>query len=415
MYSKRFVISDLATILTVIAVSIFITTGNAGVASAQLPGNIKLPKVSQPKPPQPTPTAGISTTENSSSVNSASSAPGSGGPYARKPVPPESPMLLAETLQIRTETWNYYWKAAGQSNYTSWIPRVHFYFKVRGTARVRFKAEYAMPDGQPWFSEMLEQKGGDELLSTGQMESPYGTDDDKKTLAVPGLFGIKITNIKDNSVVFQGKFKVFKFKPANTDARNKNEVDFSVDHDWLLPIGHTDVHYERADAQPYVRMWFKGRLNTADLEARLFFDGKQLATTDEGGNVGVADRRDSKLAGNDPALNWTLIQFSWPKKILFIVTDEARNYAANKNRLYINQMPGEYTVKVFYNGEQVRETRFTIVDGNFADNGLAAQNKISTDKVFLPVKVMGTLDKWNPATAKTAGFYGNAVTGFSAP
>ena len=67
--------------------------------------------------------------------------------------------------------------------------------------------------------------------------------------------------------------------------------------------------------------------------------------------------------------------------------------------------PGEYTVKVFYKGEQVRETKFNIDAGDFADNGLVLQNKISTDKIFLPVTVMGTADKWNPANAKR--FCGN--------
>src|SRR5258705_7492339 len=376
-------------------------------ASAQF--KIKIPKISQPQPTatessQPKPSGSQSTQPPAERSNSA---PAGGGPYARKPTPPDTPMLLAETLDLRAETWNYYWKAPGESSYTSWLPRVHCYVKYRGQARLRFKADYTMPDGRPWFSEMLEQKGGDEELSTSQLESPYGTDDDKKTVAVPGVFGVKITNIKDNSIVFQGRFKVVKFKPANSDARYKNLVDFYIDHDWLLPIGHTDVLYERADAHPYLCMWFKGGINATDLEARLFFNGKALATTDEGGNVGVVERRSSKGAGNDPTLNWTLFRFSWPKKILFIVTDEPRNYAANRNRLYINQMPGEYTVKVFYKGEQVRETKFNIDAGNFADNGLAAQNGITTDKILLPVRIMGTADKWNAATAKTAGFYGN--------
>ena len=69
-------------------------------------------------------------------------------------------------------------------------------------------------------------------------------------------------------------------------------------------------------------------------------------------------------------------------------------------------------MKVFYKGEQVRETKFTIADGNFTDNGLAKQNKISTDKSILAVKVMGTADKWNPMAAKTEGFYGNPLSGF---
>jgi hypothetical protein len=389
------------------------------VALAQLPVKIKVPKIDSPKP-QPSPVdsgqpASASPNDTRSATGNRNDGTTSGGPYAHKPAPPDAPLLLADTMEIRTETWDYYWKAPGQTNYTSWLPRIHFYLKYRGSARVRFKADYSMPDGQPWFSETLDQKGGDELLSTSQLESPYATDDDKKTTVLNGIFGVKITNLRDNSVVFQGKFKVLKFKPENTDARYKNLVDFYVDQDWLLPIGHTDVRYERADAQPYVRMWFKGGVNPTDLEAHLFYNGKELATTDEGGNVERVERRFPKRAANDPALHWELYQFSWPKKILFIVTEEARGYAANRNRLYINQMPGEYTVKVFHQGEQVRETQFKIADGNFVDNGIAKQNGITTDKVLLPVKVMGNVDKWNAATSKTEGFYGNPLTGFSAP
>jgi hypothetical protein len=34
-------------------------------------------------------------------------------------------------------------------------------------------------------------------------------------------------------------------------------------------------------------------------------------------------------------------------------------------------------------------------------------------KVAVPVNVMGTLDKWNRATAKTDQFYRNPLTGFA--
>jgi len=110
---------------------------------------------------------------------------------------------------------------------------------------------------------------------------------------------------------------------------------------------------------------------------------------------------------------WNQFEFKWYNKLLFLTGPEARNQTSNRNKIYINQSPGEYTVKVFYKGDQVRETKFTIANGEFTDNGLAKQNKISTDKVILPVKVMGTVDKWNAAAAKTDGFYGNPLIGFT--
>jgi len=63
----------------------------------------------------------------------------------------------------------------------------------------------------------------------------------------------------------------------------------------------------------------------------------------------------------------------------------------------------------------VRETKFSVADGSYADNGLAKQNRLSTNKVVVPVKVLGAADKWNAAAWKTDGFYGNPLTGFNAP
>jgi len=72
--------------------------------------------------------------------------------------------------------------------------------------------------------------------------------------------------------------------------------------------------------------------------------------------------------------------------------------------MFINQMPGDYVVKVYYNGEQVRETKFSIGNnGTDADNGIGKHSDLTTNKIILPVKVMGTVDKWNPVNAKAMG------------
>jgi hypothetical protein len=188
-----------------------------------------------------------------------------------------------------------------------------------------------------------------------------------------------------------------------------------VDYDWKLPIGLADLYYERDAAVPIIRMWFKGDLNNDNLEARLFHNGQQISSTDDDrGGVDHGDDLYAKKRGDDKSLFWREFKFSWPNKILFIRTEEQRNFTAYKDSIYINQMPGEYVVKIYYNGEQVRETKFSIGnDGTYADNGIAKQNNLTTNKIILPVKVMGTLDKWNPANAKAMGFYGNTVTGLT--
>jgi hypothetical protein len=186
---------------------------------------------------------------------------------------------------------------------------------------LRFKAEYFMPDGQPWYSESLEQRGIQDSDPNVLIVSEYVSD-----------------KAKDN--------------------------------------------------------------------------GQQLATTDDGGYLNSGERRFPKKAGNNPALMWNLFEFKWFHKIKFIGNAHARALTSNRNTLFINQSPGEYTVKVFYKGEHVRETSFSIADGDFVDNGLAKQNKISTNKIILPVKVVGNVDKWNAAAWKTDAFYRNPLTGF---
>lgn len=392
------------------------------LASAQLP--IKIPKVGKPKPqptpaetPQPTssptsePTQPQPTeTRNPSSGRTAQS----GGPYAVKPEPPTTtPQFLPETLEVQVEHWDYYWKIPNDNHNTSWVPRLNFKVFYGGSTKLRLKADYSMPDGSLWFSEALEYRGGfDNRSGIALVQSESDSNRDKKSIITGGTFGLKITNIRDNSTVFQGKFKVVRYKPKYSDARYKNEVDYYVDYDWKLPIGFADLDWERDNATPTIRMWFKGDLKTDNLEARLFRNGQQIATTDDGGGVNTGERYYADKRGDDESLFWHEFTFSWPNRVEFIVTEDLRNFTAYKNALFINQMPGEYIVKIYFNGEQVRETKFSIGnDGNYADNGIARQSNLTTNKVILPVKVMGTVDKWNPVNAKAMGFYGNPVVG----
>jgi len=395
------------------------------IASAQIP-KIKIPRVK----PQPTPEAqSTPDTQKSQDVRSTetptsqpaepsggSKAPGRGGPYVVQPEPPASPQFLPDTLQVDMELWDYYWKVPNDNHNTSWAPRIKFDVVYGGSTKLRYKADYFMPDGSLWFSEPLEARGiADDRTHTIGIYSQQDSNSDKRAIVVGGVFGLKITNIRDNSTSFQGKFKMVRFKPQYSDSRYRNEVDYYVDYDWKLPIGLADLYYERDAAVPIIRMWFKGDLNNENLEARLFHNGQQIASTDDDrGGVDHGDDFYAKKRGDDKSLFWREFKFSWPNKILFIRTEEQRNFTAYKDSIYINQMPGEYVVKIYYNGEQVRETKFSIGnDGTYADNGIAKQNNLTTNKIILPVKVMGTLDKWNPANAKAMGFYGNTVTGLT--
>lgn len=378
-------------------------------ASAQFPINI--PKIGKPKA-TPSPSTGSTATGIPTETGRATAAARSGGPYAVKPEPPMEPQFLPESMGVQIERWDYYWKIPNDNRNTSWVPRIRFDVFYGGTARQRYKAEYSMPDGTPWFSEALEFQVGYESEGTSQVSSASESGRDKKAIVTGGVFGIKIINMRDNSTAFQGKFKVVRYKPQYSDARYKNEVDYYVDYDWKLPIAMADIYWERNVASPTLRMWFKGDLKIDGFEARLFQNGKQIATTDDGGGVGSGERFYADKRGEDESLFWREVTFSWPKRAEFIVTEDVRTFTAYKDTMFINQMPGEYVVKIFYNGDQVRETKFSIGgNGTYADNSIAKRSNLTTRAMIIPVQVMGTLDKWNPTNAKAMGFYGNPVIG----
>ena len=370
------------------------------IGRAQLPGGLKIPRLGKPQP-TPAPTA-APTARPDPRPTAGGAVPQSGGPYARRFEPTETPMLLPETLEVQTRLQN-----------GKWYPNVRFQITYAGESRLRYKAEYSSPTGAPWYSETLEQKWDGPFYL---MESVYDSENAAKAVPTEGLFGLKITNMRDNSTAFQGKFRITKFRQGSSS--DPRDVDYAVDHDGALPFGYTYISWsvERGPVDqgtPGIKMWFKGGIKTDDLEARLFHNGQQIATTDEGGRVGMGERRFSQYAGNNPALNWQMVEFSWPSKLLFIASERARDYAANDGKLYLNQMPGEYTVKVYYQGEQVRETKFRIADGNFADVGVSLPNGLKTYRVILPVRVMGAVDKWNPMRWKTEAFYANPPSGFT--
>ena len=405
-------------VMLMLVMTVFFVTQTA---SAQL---IKIPKIQKAKPqPTPTETAQPAPSTDSESAQpepstrpaSTGPAPRAGGPYAVQPEAPMNPQFLPDTLEVQVEHWDYYWKIPNDNHNTSWAPRIRFFVFYGGSTKLRFKADYFMPDGSLWFSEAMEYRGGyDDRSGLSLVQSESDSNRDKKTIVTGGLFGLKITNIRDNSTVFQGKFKVNRYKPQYSDARYKNEVDYYVDYDWKLPIGFADLDFESNVASPVIRMWFKGDIKNDNLEARLFHNGQQIATTDDGGLVDSGERYYADKRGNDESLFWREFKFSWPHRAEFIVTEDLRNFTAYKNTMFINQMPGEYVVKVYYNGDQVRETKFSIGNnGTYADNGIAKQSNLTTNKIILPVKVMGTLDKWNAVNAKAQGFYGNPVNGLT--
>ncbi len=62
-----------------------------------------------------------------------------------------------------------------------------------------------------------------------------------------------------------------------------------------------------------------------------------------------------------------------------------------------------------------RSIKFTVTpDGRF-ENGIAPNNKLGSDRVIVPVQIIGDQDgQWDRAAWKSDAFYGSLLTGFTA-
>ena len=105
----------------------------------------------------------------------------------------------------------------------------------------------------------------------------------------PELYGFRLVNSKTKEVVYQGKFNVKKMLLFPGDPKQKNNATFYTDNDWILPFGYVGFEDNASRGiktrQPTVYFWFKGDLKREDLEARLFHNNQQIASTDDGGII----------------------------------------------------------------------------------------------------------------------------------
>ncbi len=380
---------------------------------------IKIPRI--PKVEQPKPDAGKVEPTTEVRSDSTSTAPtrtaGQSGYLLRRVAPTGTPRFLIDTVEIRIQSDNRYWKVPNQDYYTSWVAQVRFDIFFDNSTRVRYNAEWFNPDGTPWFTEPLDV-GVESADRTVQISSPYsGELFQTKAVVSTGTYSVKVVNTKNSEVVFQGKFKVNKIPLDPGDARRKNQMLFYVDNDWTLPVGYVGFEYSTYfdfDPKPMVFMWFKGDLDAKDFEARLYHGAQEVATTDDGGSIHNDRTFGDGCFMKVELCKYRLWHFDWKN---FIVENGAPGVRQQyPNAVFTRDKPGEYTVKVFHHGTQVREAKFTIDSrGWVAPNSFSNQIFLTNYKIAVPVKVMGTLDKWNSAAAKTDQFYGNPLTGFTIP
>lgn len=215
---------------------------------------------------------------------------------------------------------------------------------------------------------------------------------------VPFTIGVRNELLQTNATLFSGKMKTGSYKTTP----NATELTYYVDEDWRIPIGYLFFDTD-SPSSFHAIIWFRG--NPGGVSAHLFYQGKEV-----GKSQGSAGDNSSW----DPAkYEWRAIDCHFES---VLAEDPSSLWGPNHPPVYLlKENPGEYEIKVLSGGHLARSVKFTVAEGGSFDNGIAAANKLGSDRVIVPVRVIGDQGPWDKLAWKTGAFYGNPLTGFTPP
>jgi len=283
--------------------------------------------------------------------------------------PAGEPTIIKDSVRVTLQQWQYGPTRRGDAP-PAWTPTLNFRVN-EPTKNSRIWVEVSYPGKRNWLTGDCIFKS--EFAGSSAWECLGGHE--KESIRFTGLvdFSIHISNelMGTSMVLFRGKAKVAKTPPH---LKSRISDDYHVDEDWRIPIGYLS-RGNRA-----INVEFEFPDHWVGTSAHLFHQGKPVA---EGINCAGQPVRCEFFAGDDAVTELSL---------------------------------GEYEIKVLKDGRLRRTAKFTVAEDGSYDNGIATANKLGSKKVIIPVAVVGTLDgPWDKLAWKTGAFYGNPLTGFTAP
>jgi hypothetical protein len=390
-------------------------------ASAQLP-RIKLPKTSQPKT-QPSTTAGAQPTRKDAQPESRNeTTPMAAGNSAANQ---DQPTIAKDSVQVTAFTNNVY---HGNYDNWSWMPKIEFRVNGPIASGSQLYAEFMQPGNTPWvkFDCQTEETQAGHSLKTVCGGRDGIPEDKSTTYTGPVSFAIKMRNelAGGDTTLFTGRMKVAKVHSNESGPKAVNKFVYYVDHDWNLPIGYVFVTADdtRGWDRPVFNVAFWVRGEASNFQPHLFYQGKEVGKMfyqgDEVGKASceaeVENATTHYVEDSIPQkARWSRVICTFPNVRGWDKTGEAPGMFGPLYVLSAN--PGDYEFKLLWNNHLARSIKFTATaDGKF-DNGIAAANKLGSNRVIVPVQIIGDQDgQWDKAAWKTEAFYGNPLTGFTA-
>jgi hypothetical protein len=337
----------------------------------------------------------------------------------------EQPTVAKDSVQVTAFTFNVY-----QGNYDvwSWVPVIEYRVNGPIPSGGQLYVEFTQPGaGGPWvkFDCATEetQQGRWWRTRCGGRDIPEA----KGSLGTgPVTFAIKMRNelAGTDTTLFNGKAKVAKALSNEVGPKAAKKFVYFIDHDWNMPIGYVYLTPDELKGweRPMLNVSFWVRGEAVRFDPHLFYQGKEVGKVFyDGTEVGKAS------CEPDVENNTThYVTESVPQKAKWARVHCTFNNVRGHDRsgeepgmfgaLYqLDKNPGEYEMKVLWNNKLARSVKFTVAPGGKFDNGIASANKLGSDRVIVPVQIIGDQDgTWDRTAWKSDAFYGNPLTGFTA-
>jgi hypothetical protein len=333
----------------------------------------------------------------------------------------DQPTIAKDSIQITAFTVNSY---KGNFDVWSWVPAIKFRVNGPIASGSQLHVQFNLPTGS-WVQFDCEtnnvEKGYWWRTECGgrQIEAQ------SSTYTGPVNFTIKLRNELQGTgtTLFSGKMKVGKHKSNEHGPKAANKFVYFVDHDWNLPIGYvyltpSDVHgWKMPDF--HVAFWVRG--DAVKFDPHLFYQGKEVGKKFlDGMEIGRAGC-ESEVENNTThyveetvpqKAKWARVECDFPN----IKGSNTAGEGHIAGELFtLDKNPGEYEFKLLWNNKLARSIKFTVAPGGKFDNGIATSNQLGSDRVIVPVQIIGDQDgAWNKTAWQTEAFYGNPLKGFTA-
>jgi hypothetical protein len=274
-----------------------------------------------------------------------------------------------------------------------WRPGI--FFRVNGpiSSGSQLYAEFSLPTKPKWVE--FDCDTGE--IKKGEWWKVECRADADKAVPYVGTVGFTIRMRNElhgtNATLFTGKAKVVRIPRY---AGSKGFYYYVMD-DWTIPIGY--VYFQdfdgRGSTDLKVGFWYRGAPPTNS--CHLFYQGKEIARRTQGTMPELGPVR--TCVGHEQC------QFG-----VYRPEDAERGTSRTSPR----KNPGEYEVKILIVNKLARSIKFSVDANGVVDNGIATANKLGSDRIIVPVQVIGDQGPWDKLAWKTGAFYGNPLTGFAA-